>query len=269
MSLERDRMIQNLLYKYLDFDGGLKMMKCHNLQFTNATKLNDPFDCHPGLINFSNVPEARCKIWPAELVKLMNSSPYIRNWEETWICSLSKIYDALLMWSYYCNSHRGVCIGIDSEKADKCLSQLWNGFDIGVQKLEVQYKDIIKKPDYFHDIDNGRFFKYQLSTKAKAWEHEQEVRLLLRTPSCSRVPCAEPEGLRKSENEAIDYKELRFYPPIGKECFCSLYLGVSMEQEKQDEIMKVARWLNPEMKIYKMTVDPDAFRLKPQSIDFD
>lgn len=31
------------LYKYLDVDGGLAMLSNSNLQFTNATKLNDPF----------------------------------------------------------------------------------------------------------------------------------------------------------------------------------------------------------------------------------
>lgn len=38
------------LYKYLDFTGGLMMLHYSNLQFTNATQLNDPFDCHPSLI---------------------------------------------------------------------------------------------------------------------------------------------------------------------------------------------------------------------------
>ena len=40
------------LYKYLDFTGGLMMLHYSNLQFTNATQLNDPFDCHPSLIDF-------------------------------------------------------------------------------------------------------------------------------------------------------------------------------------------------------------------------
>ena len=44
------------LYKYLDLDGGLLMLHNSNLQFTNATRLNDPFDCHPALYDFSNVP---------------------------------------------------------------------------------------------------------------------------------------------------------------------------------------------------------------------
>ena len=45
------------LYKYLDVNGGLMMLHNSNLQFTNATRLNDPFDCHPALFDFSNAPE--------------------------------------------------------------------------------------------------------------------------------------------------------------------------------------------------------------------
>ena len=51
------------LFKYLDFKGGLAMLEHHNLQFTNATKFNDPFDCHPALFDYSNVPE-RPHNWP-------------------------------------------------------------------------------------------------------------------------------------------------------------------------------------------------------------
>lgn len=51
---------------------------------------------------------------------------------------------------------------------------------IGCSVVEVQYKDIVEKPDYFRDAKD--FFHYQLSTKAKAWEHEQEVRLFILDP---------------------------------------------------------------------------------------
>lgn len=37
------------LYKYLDVRGGLAMLAHCNLQFTNVTRFNDPFDCHPAL----------------------------------------------------------------------------------------------------------------------------------------------------------------------------------------------------------------------------
>ena len=50
-------------YKYLDVKGGLAMLRNSNLQFTNSTRLNDPFDCHPALFDFSNVP-VNANNWP-------------------------------------------------------------------------------------------------------------------------------------------------------------------------------------------------------------
>lgn len=252
------------LYKYLDAEGGLKMMKCHNLRFANATRLNDPFDCHPSLIDFSKVPTEKCKIWPAHLIQELESSPYKNLRQRAWICSLSKVYDSLIMWNFY-SSYSGICIGIDMEKAEKYLSRIMDGGCIGLEQLEVQYKNIIEKPDFFHKIDFINYTRYQLSTKAKDWEHEQEVRLLLRDPGIGGLPSEYSES-DQHEDGSVDYEDVRFYPVIGRECFSELYLGTNVGKEKQDEILKVARWLNPEMKIYKMTVDPDAFRLKPELV---
>jgi hypothetical protein len=48
----------HILYKYLDIMGGKMMIGNKNLQFTNASQLNDPFDCHPNLVDFSNLPDS-------------------------------------------------------------------------------------------------------------------------------------------------------------------------------------------------------------------
>ncbi|PWJ63495.1 Protein of unknown function [Fibrobacter sp. UWB15] len=249
------------LYKYLGIDGGLKMMKCHNLRFANATRLNDPFDCHYELIDFSKVPAEKCKMWPADVIEELESCHYKNLRKRTWICSLSKVYDSLLMWCFY-SSYSGVCIGIDMEKTEKYLSRVMNGVFFGPQQLEVQYKDIVNKPNFFYKIDMIDYTRYQLSTKAKEWEHEKEVRLLLTDPGIGEIPSEYSDSDQK-EDGSVDYEDVRFYPVIGRECFCELYLGINVEKEKQNEILKVARWLNPEMKIYRMTVDPDAFKLKP------
>ena len=90
---------------------------------------------------------------------------------------------------------------------------------------------------------------------------------MLTDPLTEEIPSEYSES-DKNEDGSVDYEKIRFYPVIGRECFSELYLGINVEKAQQDEILKVARWLNPEMKIYKMTVDPDAFRLKPQAIDF-
>jgi hypothetical protein len=106
---------QPILFKYLDANGAKAMLYHSNIQFTNATKLNDPFDCHPGLIDFSKIPLERAKTWGREDTILLDADPYRRNQERAWICCLSKVFDSILMWSYY-NNHKGVCIGLDIEK---------------------------------------------------------------------------------------------------------------------------------------------------------
>lgn len=247
------------LYKYLDAKGGLEMLKHGNLQFTNATKLNDPFDCHPALINFSNYPkELKGKNgYALSLVQIMKC---IGNRRKAWICSLSKVHDAMLMWAYYGN-HKGVCIGLDMDKARPYLDNIQCSVFRGALELEVQYKNVIEKPDYFNErID---YYRYQYSTKAKDWEHEQEVRLLLISPSQIFTPMALPYD---PKGKTVDWEEVRAYPKIGGECFDSLYLGIKIDEEKKAEIIKAALTLNPEIKIYQMEIDPKAFRLKEKQI---
>lgn len=247
------------LYKYLDAKGGLEMLKHGNLQFTNATKLNDPFDCHPALINFSNYPkELKGKNgYALSLVQIMKC---IGNRRKAWICSLSKVHDAMLMWAYYGN-HKGVCIGLDMDKARPYLDNIQCSVFRGALELEVQYKNVIEKPDYFNErID---YYRYQYSTKAKDWEHEQEVRLLLISPSQIFTPMALPYD---PKGKTVDWKEVRAYPKIGGECFDSLYLGIKIDEEKKTDIIKAALTLNPEIKIYQMEIDPKAFRLKEKQI---
>lgn len=251
-----------MLYKYLDADGGLMMLQDSNLQFTNATKLNDPFDCHPALFDYSNAPTNKYNWPPTDFITMKGKIDMENLRNSVWLCSLSKIHDSILMWSYYGN-HKGVCIGLNMEKTNEYLSNVYCEIYIGSMEFEVQYKDIIEKPNYFRDRRD--YFHYLLSTKAKAWEHEQEVRLVLIDPSPAFTEMALP--YKPKNNKAIDWKEVRAYPPIGGECFDSLYLGIKLEDEKKKIIIKAAQKCNPDIKIYQMTVDPDAFRLKEELIN--
>ena len=259
------------LYKYLDVDGGLAMLSNSNIQFTNATRLNDPFDCHPSLIDFSNVPEERKRVWGQKLIMKAESNRYENYRNDTWVCSLSKVNNSLLMWSYYSN-HQGVCIGLNMEKTRKRLSNILCSKFIGALEFDVQYKQIIEKPDYFKHKNGFDLLKYQLSTKAKEWEHEQEVRLVLINPTQAIIPnhsCMVTMALPyepKDKTKAVDWREVRAYHKIDGECFESVYLGVNIDEDKREQIIEVAKNLNPEIKIYQMKVDADAFGLHTEQI---
>lgn len=68
--------MSNLLYKYLDVNGAIMMLHYSNLMYANATMFNDPFDCHPSLIDFSNVPVDALRGWPANFIEEMESNIY-------------------------------------------------------------------------------------------------------------------------------------------------------------------------------------------------
>ena len=236
------------------------MLSNRSLLFANPSQLNDPFDCHPALIDFTNVPLEKCRIWSPEVISLLESDKYKRYRENAYVCSLSKVHDSLLMWSYY-TGHKGVCIGLDMEKTRQYLSRM-SGMFIGCQEWAVQYKDIVEKPDCFRTIED--LFKYQMATKAKEWAHEQEVRLFSYAPSPTHMRLF---SWQNDKDGPIDWKEVRAFLEIGGECFNSLYLGVNVNEKKKKKLIQFARHINPNINIYQMTIDPDAFRLKEQLIE--
>ena len=259
--------MQRILYKYLDIGGakwmlGLEERKYPNLQFTNATQLNDPFDCHPSLIDHeSNIDEN--SPWPKEwlIEKEVLDSTNLRN--NTWLCSLSKINDSILMWAHYCYGHKGLCIGLDIEKVLKSTPPLFCSIYLEPHLWEVQYQDIIQRPS--GGIDP---WHYQLSTKAKDWEYEREVRLIAENPSGMYAAFTPQQAKENKTNKIWDWKEIHQYMPLKGECFDSIYFGINTDPKDKEKIINHARkHLNPNIKIYQMTVDENAFRLKATEIE--
>ena len=257
-------MTGKILYKYLDAEGGAAMLYNSNLMFTNATQLNDPFDCHPAYIHLTGEMPTPYKGWSPEIVSWLEYNKRLQRRDKTYICSLSKVYDSILMWSYY-SKHSGICIGLDMEKTRKYLNRM-TGLFLGCPELEVQYRDVVNEPSSMKDSND--FLCYHFATKAKEWQHEQEVRLIAYDPSPTHMRLLP----NQNDNDGpIPWKEVRAFLDIGGECFESVYLGVNLNEKKnaetKEKIIKVARKCNPDIKIYQMTIDPKAFRLKEELIE--
>ncbi len=237
-----------------------------NLQFTNASQLNDPFDCHPKLIDYSNILDSENqkgipKEWRVEIEE--NNALNLRN--DTWLCSLSKVKDSILMWSHYCYNHKGVCIGIDIDKVMECVPPMFGSIYLKPLIIEVQYQDIIKRPK----ANDNNNFAYQWMAKAKDWEYEQEVRLVMPSPNpmYAAFTFGQAQIREKQPDKVWDWREIHHYLPLKNECFDSIYFGINIEQDEKEKIIQYARKeLNPQIKLYQMEVDENAFKLRPVSI---
>lgn len=253
-----------ILYKYLDITGAKCMIGNQNLQFTNASQLNDPFDCHPKLLDYSSVPERKLQGWiPEEWWKMKEENDALNLRNETWLCSLSKINDSILMWAHYCYNHKGICIGLDLDKIMESVPPMFGSIYIKPIVLDVQYYNIIERPSAYNSAQD--IFNYQWQTKAKEWEYEQEVRLVMPKPSSIYATLTPAQA--KHPKEIWDWREIHHYMPLKGECFESIYFGVNIdEQEKEKIIQFVRKKLNPHINLYQMCVNADAFRLQPEFI---
>ena len=190
-----------------------------------------------------------------------NDALNLRN--NTWLCSLSKVNDSILMWAHYCYNHKGVCIGLDIDKVMQSVPPMFGEIYLQPLVLDVQYKSIIERPNGYCNAMG--LFNYQWQTKAKEWEYEQEVRLVMPKP-CAMYAALTP-AQAKHPKETWDWREIHHYMPLKGECFDSIYFGVNTDKAEREWMIKYAHEkLNPNIKLYQMRVDANAFRLRPEII---
>lgn len=167
-----------ILYKYVDFDTGLKIIETSTLGFSHLEDFNDPFEgTGLGLYNLE--------------VPLSIAINAFRNRFSRKYCVLSLTRTALnpLMWSHYADSYKGLVIGIDTEKAG-----LEDGekFIIPSTKGEIRYLKTapsnINKANAAHLMSVGdsnqlnwnnmeSLLKHGLLYKMQEWAYEEEIRI--------------------------------------------------------------------------------------------
>ncbi|MBN2349396.1 MAG: DUF2971 domain-containing protein [Bacteroidales bacterium] len=188
--------IPDIIYKYCDYETGIKIIEDKTLKFSNPNKFNDPFDCYEELIDksftekerwnfiqkrFSNLsrPERRRKNKefrndPNRLNNaLENALKDLR--DHVYLCCFSKIKNNILMWSHYANYHTGFCFGFNFKQ-----------FEDNFYFHEVKYKPNIEPIRYFKDNDVS--ILNWVFTKAEDWKYEKEIRAVYRGKCLELVP---------------------------------------------------------------------------------
>lgn len=146
-------------------------------------------------------------------------------------------YKNRLMWSHYADSHKGFCIEYDfSEPEDEVLSKLPLPVFYSENRPLVPWKAAIDNSvenmeEAYAEIMMG------LLTKDKEWEYENEWRILI---------------------GATENSEL-VMPKVS-----CIYLGASIEKEKRDKIIAIAKRQNIPVK--QMKVDRGAYDLHAEDV---
>lgn len=200
------------LYKYRSLQGDLarKHTKAtllnQQLYFALHTEFNDLFDCNihisptaDPVTCTSRLRELNPEMSDAEIDALVQrelSSERVAEIDgrvrdavsqelaRMGILSLSAKADDLLMWSYYADGHRGVCLQF----------ALRDGKLFGCDVTEVHYEKQYPSLSVYDELTLDWVRRY-LSTKARAWEHEEEWRILWQKPGVNQFPAEDLSGL--------------------------------------------------------------------------
>lgn len=203
-----------IVYKYVHPDR-IDVLENGLIRFTQPAALNDPFDLRPSLREFRRFFDRLHRSSPGEpptADDLNQTQQFISqtfdqlhesNSRDLVFLSLTKNRNNLLMWSHYCDCHRGFVIGFESR----------NPF-FGVPQSGI--KSVLRDVSYSRsrpvfptrDQDIDRFFKQNISvlTKSHHWKYEEELRMCASQSAASETkqgPDGQPIYLFKFPPDAV------------------------------------------------------------------
>lgn len=251
--------IPEILYKYRDWNDNYHqgLLKENELFLASAGQFNDPFDVSlPFRYREADLTPENLFLKLIESAKNMHpdysdqqlhhmcferqnsgafdDGQYWREHHEGFkermhaifgIVSLTTKNDNLLMWSHYANSHRGFCIGLDSE-------MVFN--EVGGTITPVFYDETFPEIPLFGNPVAGMI--QILATKSTHWGYEDEYRLMKINAAKSTVT-------------------------LPDEAFKEIILGLNMNEDSRKEIIQLVRARFPNMKIYQSQMNEDEFKV--------
>jgi hypothetical protein len=200
MTLSTEEEIPEVLYKYRDLSGSnrdyIRQTIVENkVWFSSPEDFNDPFDCkvhasfsgsrkawerHMRELQKKYRPRLNRQQRQAEVARIFKVEKRHKNpavfanvisevqqaYNEWGVFCLSERNDDILMWSYYANGHRGICLGF----AHRPTRPFGPAFP-------VMYSTELPQVNYLEG-DQLKQFRANFLTKALPWKHEREWRVI-------------------------------------------------------------------------------------------
>lgn len=173
-----------ILFKYYALNcNSVDALKNSYLYASEPSQLNDPFDCHPNLIEYEtneieNIrkkrePQFRDYALPIErqndVALRMN---YYNKFRSIGIISMTTEPENTLMWAHYAQN-KGFMLEFDVDK----LNDFWGPYPINYSENLENYNENLEKVLCSDDGDHTHFLR-QTIVKSKEWIYENEWRFL-------------------------------------------------------------------------------------------
>ena len=200
----------NILYKYCDQAGIVKILELLELKLPNILQVNDPLECLPVFYCPENKSAIEARY--LSILKRKNMSPSAgykqalnvlfekgeiqkelsdssrkcqKNWnQKNCLLSVSKTARNTVMWAHYSDKHKGAVIGIDFDNIFP---------NKGIQMDTVDYSERRPRINILTDFKTPpEAFLRTILTKSSEWKYEQEFRAVI---SHSDLLVSEKQGL--------------------------------------------------------------------------
>jgi hypothetical protein len=282
----------SIIYKYTDRNGVAKILSTRTLRFARPSEMNDPFDVYiedlfgmdldevyerqidalfDTLLTNPQLLAERCGLSPekvensARLVRsssegesatlreffksidmtaldpeykaLREAQPALRDhcahyFRNCGIFCASRTPSNLLMWSHYAEQHRGAVLGFKADlERDSMLAKIEPVTYGDERPFLLDEPGLMSSPTLESSSKSNR--RVYL-TKSKEWSYEEELRLVI------------PAEVKPGEPASFN----RYYPHE----LVELFLGCRMSEETRAETIRLARGLNPDMRVFSVSL---------------
>ena len=170
--------LSDLVYRFLPASAAVKTILNKTLRFSDLTKVNDPSETFPGVID---IPEATTE---REKHDTINAARRKLSQQFAFISFSRKVIDPVL-WAHYADNHQGIALGFQFKPGELAV------IDYDKPRKTVSWKDVL---DYLKDDapPSNKMWDtvwwQTISQKAESWRYEDERRIIKSFPSSRYRP---------------------------------------------------------------------------------
>ncbi|MBN1806608.1 MAG: DUF2971 domain-containing protein [Sedimentisphaerales bacterium] len=238
----------NILYKYCDQLGIVKILESLELKLPYISQVNDPLECLPFLYcpNDKSAMEARClhafkhsnisppSDWQQTLNEQIKTGQFqknliakLRKFQKDWnqrkgcLLSVSETAKEPVMWAHYADKHKGVVVGINFNKIF---------LNIGIKMHPVNYdtpRPKVNVLEYSEGKDLDKSIEITLMTKSGAWRYEEEFRTIFLVDRLKKLQRQGLAHLKDFKGKKTWF--LQFNPESVREIIFGLYTDDSLK----------------------------------------